>query len=181
MPAGRLEHGPSAAYTHPVYTHSTPGVLRPTRFASLLILGLALTVASDAQDEAEGTLVSDGKIWSLVTSGEPLAWSDANAFCETLEVAGRTDWRLPRLVELEALRDPSAASGLPEPLALDDCCAWSSENLVDIAAEPKGDLPPPGGRPEQYYWGYLFASGVSYYSNLRFPDGAALCVRDAAD
>jgi hypothetical protein len=152
----------------------------PHRVTALLAaLSIGFSASGSAQDDTRETIVVDGKMWSLVTSAEPLPWTEANAFCETLDLEGHSDWRLPSLLELEALHDPSAESGLPAPIELDDCCAWSSSNLLEIPAEQKGNLPEPGQGPQQYYWGYLFASGVRYYSSRGFPDGLALCVREA--
>jgi hypothetical protein len=120
-------------------------------------------------------------VWSLVTGREPVPWSEANEFCETLDTGGFSDWRLPTLFELEALHDPGADNSVQGPFDLDDCCAWSSMNLTDLEPESKGNLPPPGGPPAGYYWGFLFEGGVSYYSNGRFADGFAMCVREAGD
>lgn len=148
-------------------------------FAVPAALVLALISASDAQNASSNEVaVVDGTIWSLVTSSA-IPWAEADAFCETLDTGGYTDWRLPQLVELEALHDPAADDSIKGPFELEDCCAWSSENLAVVAAEPKGQLPPPGGAPDQYYWGVLLADGISYYSNGRFPDGFAMCLRDS--
>jgi hypothetical protein len=114
----------------------------------------------------------------LVTNGESVPWNAANEYCETLEHAGFDDWRLPTLLELESLHDPSEESGLRAPFDLGDCCAWSSTSLVDIPPERKGVLPDPSQAPANYYWGLLFANGIRYYSFERFPDGSAMCVRD---
>lgn len=153
---------------------SSPFVLTFSVPAALLI---ALNTESDAQDASSSELtVVDGTMWSLVTS-DTVPWAEADAFCESLDTGGYTDWRLPQLFELEALHDPSADDSIKGPFELDDCCAWSSESLADVAAEPKGQLPPPGGAPDQYYWGVLLADGISYYSNGRFPDGFAMCLR----
>jgi hypothetical protein len=84
---------------------------------------------------------------------------------------------LPILFELEQLHDPQAESSVRGPFELEDCCAWSSENLAQLTPERKGNLPAQSGAPETYYWGFLFDGGVSYYSNGRFADGFALCTR----
>ena len=148
------------------------------RIVALALASLVLAAGSSAQDTGDEVAVFDGKSWSLVTGDGPAPWAEADAFCETLEAGSLSDWRLPTLAELESLRDPAAPDGLPAPLALDDCCAWSAESLSDIPAGQKGQLPDPAGPPEGYFWGFLFASGVSYYSNGRFPDGTAVCISD---
>jgi hypothetical protein len=138
---------------------------------------LALVAGSEAQDtSADGVAVIDGLMWALTMSAL-VPWSEAEEFCDTLRLGGFDDWRLPLLAELESLHDPEAPGSIRAPLELDDCCAWSSLNLTDLEAERKGVLPDPGGPPEQYYWGFLFDGGVTYYSNGRFDDGFALCLR----
>jgi hypothetical protein len=144
--------------------------------AALLASGAASAQPSDSEEiEVIGELM-----WALKTNGESVPWSDANAFCETLEHAGHDDWRLPALAELESLYDPGAdARGrIRSPFELEDCCAWSRTDLNELEPESKGVLPEPTNDPGEYYWGFLFPSGVRYYSFERFPDGLALCVRD---
>lgn len=145
----------------------------------LAMAGLGLIASASGQNAPGETVVVDGRMWSTATSAEAMPWAEAEAYCDTLESGGHQDWRLPRLAELETLHDAATASGLPAPLALNDCCAWSADNLVAVPAERKGQLPDPSGAPDQYYWGFLFSNAVSYFSNGRFPDGSALCVRDA--
>jgi len=142
------------------------------------ISGPVSTSAQERTDSSDDTALIDGLLWQRGTNGASVSWDDAHEYCETLELAGFDDWRLPTLAELEKLRDPTRESGLRAPLTLDDCCVWSATNLVDEPAERKGQLPPPTNAPADYYWGYLFESGIRYYSFRRFPDGLAMCVRD---
>jgi hypothetical protein len=56
-------------------------------------------------DNADGA-VSDtatGLMWQKATPSAPLGWEDAARYCEELELAGKTDWRLPNVRELESL------------------------------------------------------------------------------
>ena len=140
--------------------------------------GATLTEAVLAQDASDEIAVVDGRTWSLVTSAEPSPWEEAREYCDTLEAGGFSDWRLPLLEELEALFDADAPGSIRGPFMLEDCCAWSSTSLADLAPERKGQLPDPGGPPESYFWGFLFEGGIAYYSNGRFPDGIALCTRE---
>lgn len=151
--------------------------LRTFNLAMLcLTTGLASMQASPQNSTDEVTEI-DGREWSLVTGGEAVPWDEAETFCETLEAGGFDDWRLPMLSELETLHDPEAAQGIRGPFDLTDCCAWSANDLVTLPTGRKGELPNPAGPPDTYYWGYLFAGGISYYSNGGFPDGFALCTR----
>ncbi len=146
--------------------------------AAVLMTGLGFAAGSTAQERDPEVVEVDGSLWSLVTGDGASSWQESEAFCATLEAGGYDDWRLPVLAELETLYDPAAAGGIRAPFEIPDCCAWSSENLADLEADPKGELPVPGGPPALYYWGYLFDGGIRYYSNGRFADGFALCTRD---
>jgi len=132
-----------------------------------------------AQDGAAEVVSVDGRDWSTETSAA-LPWAEAAAFCETLESGGFSDWRLPTLAELESLHDTDAEFSIRGPFELEDCCAWSSQNLATLPAERKGQLPAQSGAPETYNWGFMFDGAVSYYSNGRFDDGFALCTRGPA-
>jgi hypothetical protein len=153
------------------------------RSSSYRLLAAAVFAAtglgsSQAQNDTPAAVaVIDGSMWSLDTGGVS-QWSEANAHCETLETAGFDDWRLPTLTELEALHDPDTPSSIRGPFELEDCCAWSATSLESLPADRKGNLPAPGGPPRNYYWGFLFSGGISYYSNSRQIDGFAMCVRD---
>jgi hypothetical protein len=130
-----------------------------------------------AQNTTDEVVEIDSRQWSLVTGSQAVPWAEAEEFCDTLLAGGFDDWRLPILAELESLHDPAATRSIRGPFDLADCCAWSATNLVALPPEQKGQLPDPAGRPEGYYWGFLFAGGISYYSNGNFPDGFALCTR----
>ncbi len=54
--------------------------------------------------------VSDGAsrlVWQLADDGKPRIWKDALAYCENLELAGHSDWRLPNIKELQNIVDYS--------------------------------------------------------------------------
>lgn len=143
--------------------------------AAILLALLAVTPPVAA--EPAGSTVIDGRPWALATSGEDLPWRQADAYCRTLRLDGRDDWRLPTLAELETLMDPDAAgTGIRAPIDIDTCCLWSSTSLAERPAE--GDTPT-GAAPASYYWGIVFDGGIAYYSNQAFADGQALCTRDA--
>jgi hypothetical protein len=149
--------------------------------AGVLAAAAILGNGSSAQDAPSARVATiGGLMWTTATNGDDVAWSDANEHCATLELGGHDDWRLPALAELESLYDRGAdARGrIVSPIELDDCCVWSATNLAELDAEAKGVLPDPANDRSNYYWGFLFPSGVRYYSFQGFPDGQALCVRD---
>jgi len=145
---------------------------------SLPLLALLVSWPGNSQ-ESRDTVTIDELTWYLAGNDEFSPWSEGNEYCEALDAAGHDDWRLPSLLELEAVHDPGASNGIRSPLAFDDCCLWSSDSLVELEADTKGVLPGPTNDPSGYYWGFLFASGTRYYSFGNFPDGRAMCVRDA--
>jgi len=141
--------------------------------ATAWVLACAASTALHAADS-----VTRGDLqWSLRTNGEYLPWPTAERHCADLTQDGHADWRLPTLPELEALHDPDApdGQGIVAPIALDTCCLWSQTTLIDLPAD--GDSPT-GGDPADYRWGFLFDSGIRYYSHGSISDGRALCVRD---
>lgn len=80
----------------------------------LLALGL-LSVASVAADAPPGHYTVDsetvtdtqtGLVWQRTVSG-PYAHAEAVSYCEALSFAGSTDWRLPTVLELSSLHDPT--------------------------------------------------------------------------
>lgn len=158
-------------------TTQTHGFSRARRIITAICILTFAAGSSQAQDAPpDGVAVIDELMWAQTMSALT-PWSEAEEFCDTLVLGGFDDWRLPLLAELESLYDPAAQGSIRSPLEPDDCCAWSSLSLADLEAERKGELPDPGGPPAQYYWGFLFDGGVAYYSNGRFDDGFALCVR----
>lgn len=58
-----------------------------------------------------------------------MTWTEALGKCEALEYAGRSDWRLPNILELLSIVDFSKADGIPSELVLNpgsDKKYWSS-------------------------------------------------------
>jgi len=54
-----------------------------------------------------------GLIWQLDVSKTAYAWADAKAYCQSLELAGFRDWRLPSRIELVSLIDYTIAAPGP--------------------------------------------------------------------
>jgi hypothetical protein len=48
-----------------------------------------------------------GLIWQQSDDGKPRDWSDALHYCSTLNLAGKQDWRLPNVKELQSIVDYS--------------------------------------------------------------------------
>jgi hypothetical protein len=156
--------------------------LRAIRFgghragALALTAALAIAASTAAARAGDETVVIDALQWAKTTSGEDLRWPDAVQFCAERELDGHADWRLPSMAELKDLHDPAATLGIRAPFAIDTCCLWSGESLVD---RPAADGDSIAGTPDMYHWGFMFDGGHDYYAVHVFEDGQALCVRDA--
>jgi len=85
-------------------------------------------------DNGDGTVtdMAAGLMWQQQTPETPglMRWEDALIHCETLDLAGHSDWRLPNINELQSLVDYSRDNPtLTAPIGL-----------------------PPGSSPEWRYW-----------------------------
>lgn len=65
-------------------------------------------------DNGDGTVTdyATGLIWQQADSGSGMIWEDALDYCESLSLAGGTDWRLPNAKELQSIVDYSRAPSL---------------------------------------------------------------------
>ena len=59
------------------------------------------------RDAGDGTVVDEatGLIWQKADSRKPMDWKHALAYAEGLKLAGKDDWRLPNVKELQTLVD----------------------------------------------------------------------------
>ena len=59
------------------------------------------------RDNGDGTItdLATGLMWMQDDSGYGMEWQDALKYCEDLEYAGHTDWRLPDAKELQSIVD----------------------------------------------------------------------------
>ena len=80
--------------------------------------------------------LKDGLMWPIRDNGVDVDWKQAGAYCEELEFAGLTDWRLPTIEELETLHlvMSNVTYKLPNEIQLSACCPWSSSTLGDTRA-----------------------------------------------
>ncbi len=94
-----------------------------------------------------------------------LKWKDAIDYCESLSLGGRTDWRLPNLIELQSLIDYSQSAPMINPVFKNTaecgypniCRYWSSSSAI------------PGN--EDRAWFVDFDNGEHYYNGGYNKDG----------
>jgi len=62
---------------------------------------------NDFANNNDGTVSdkSTGLVWQQTDNGTPILWKNALPYCESLELADQTDWRLPNVKELQSIVD----------------------------------------------------------------------------
>ena len=73
--------------------------------------------SNDFKDNGNGTVQdrATGLTWQQSDSGKGYTWEDALSYCEDLDLAGQTDWRLPNAKELQSIVDYTRAPDLGSP------------------------------------------------------------------
>lgn len=110
------------------------------------------------------TVIQDGKLeWQKEDSGDAKQWSEAVQYCQSLEIDGKDDWRLPNVKELQSLIDYNKTF-------TDTECNDFKYNMGDSSfgyttVDTKGD-PDTDGTPG-WYW-----SGTTHYTGSP-TDGSA--------
>lgn len=79
-------------------------------------------------DNANATITdnSSGLTWQQNDSGKGLNWEEALSYCENLNLAGQTDWRLPNAKELQYIVDYSRSPDTTNSPAIDPIFNTSS-------------------------------------------------------
>jgi hypothetical protein len=123
---------------------------------------------------------TSGLMWSGKDSGKELNWGNAVRYCRNLRLAGFSDWRLPKIYELQDIYHADLETpGLAGPgkgrdftwhvqgglfLTGDE---WSSNRGVDDRGHPTG-----------YAYYFDFNSGKALNYDEPSAGKRALCVRD---
>jgi hypothetical protein len=118
----------------------------------LLILIFAATplIAVPYLDNSGGTVTDKGTglIWQKCSMGQNndascsgtatmATWANAVSYCDSLDFAGRTDWRLPNVNELKSIADRSTWNPVIDAVAFPATVAnpyWSSSTYVPNTA-----------------------------------------------
>ncbi len=93
-------------------------------------------------DNQDGTITdkATGLTWTKNDSRKGMPWKEALGYAEKLELAGKTDWRLPNAKELQSIVDYSRSPATANSAAIDPIFTVSKIK----ANETKGDFP--------FYW-----------------------------
>ncbi|RME59932.1 MAG: DUF1566 domain-containing protein, partial [Caldilineae bacterium] len=96
-------------------------------------------------DNGDGTVTDNvtGLTWQQTPTGEHLNWEQATAYCESLELAGYDDWRVPSAKELFSLSDFSQGwpyintdyFDLSDATVSKDEQYWTSNDYAGVTAE----------------------------------------------
>ena len=72
---------------------------------------------NDFVDNGGGTVTdrATGLTWTQRDAGKAMPWKDALAYCENLAQAGKSDWRLPDIKELQSIADYGRAPDAGSP------------------------------------------------------------------
>ena len=112
------------------------------------------------RDNGDGTItdLATGLMWMQDDSGYGMEWEDALAYCEELEFAGHTDWRLPSVKELQSIVDYGRQDPAIDPV-FSAVLSWywsSSSDVVDL----------PGAWRVSFSTGsvVLFSKKLTYYA-----------------
>ena len=86
-------------------------MIRYKRYLLVFFMFIIVNIAISAEmfiDKNNGTIIdqSTGLMWQK-NGGRYTNWERANKYCDGLVLAGKTDWRLPNLIELQSLVDYS--------------------------------------------------------------------------
>ncbi len=140
---------------------STPFMARCVRGAPLAgSLQLAAGVVTDSMT---------GLAWQAsALSDAPVRWTEALAYCESLSLAGKDDWRLPSIKELATIVDEGATDG---PVI-------GASFGVDIAAQYWSSTPAPPFAGIPFAFTLETSFGISPRRQLT-ENVAARCVRTA--
>jgi hypothetical protein len=79
-----------------------------------------------------------GLIWQKFPATTLLTWDEALILAGNTSLAGKTDWRLPDVKELQSLNDPSRSKPSFNPMFFPNCISgnyWSSTSMINAAAK----------------------------------------------
>jgi hypothetical protein len=91
-------------------------------------------------DNGNGTITDNytGLIWEKIQSANLLTWEEALTYASTLSIAGKSEWRLPNIKELQSLNNTKLFKPSFEKAFFPNVLSgnyWSSTTLQNITAK----------------------------------------------
>ena len=143
--------------------------------------------AKIAREEAAGvwTDPATGLMWAKKDNGDYVTRRQADDYCNTLQLAGHSDWRLPRIEELQGISNKSGNESKLDPESIKHIAGKVFSRHGEKIPPVKGDLQLSSnwawsssmGNSASEAWDFYFYSGKRYSYNINSRDGNALCVR----
>ena len=105
------------------------------------------------KDNGDGTITdqSTGLVWQKDTEPGTYSWQDALEYCEGLDLAGHTDWRLPTIRELLSIVNYGRFDPAIDPV-FGAVSSWYWSSSTDVGS--------PG-----LAWGVGFSGGCVLYNH----------------
>jgi hypothetical protein len=114
----------------PLATWSEDLVLEPDEVRAIAIPMLETIEDQRKKERREQTFrdLDRGWMWGRRDNGRDIAWAGASAYCESLDLGGFDNWRLPALDELQSLEAMWSlkVNKIADQIFLSSCCLWSS-------------------------------------------------------
>jgi formylglycine-generating enzyme required for sulfatase activity len=79
-----------------------------------------------------------GLTWQKIKSPETFTWDEALVYARSLTLAGKTDWRIPNIKELQSLNDPALSKPSFNKNYFPDCISgnyWSSTSMLNATTK----------------------------------------------
>lgn len=130
------------------------------------LLPCAVFAGEDFVDNQDGT-ISDTKqrlLWQKADDGVQRSWQESLTYCESLELAGHSDWMLPESHQLEALIDTTQSPTIDSAFSVKPSYYWSATGSKTSAGSAK-------------YVNFFYGNTYTYSKNNPY---YVLCVREDA-
>jgi hypothetical protein len=153
----------------------------------------------DARELAVGvwTDPATGLMWTKKDNGRPVSWREAIHYCQGLQLAGHSDWRLPEIDELVGIYDSRintpASSDEGEPLTWHVKGNLRLSGKVEVSNTTEADVPSHDSPapPSKLFWAMEFFEkwgkrftmmvDIPSYAPTWNDENRALCVRRSGD
>jgi len=125
----------------------------------------------------DGTVVKQGLMWQKSDDGVTRTWTESDAYCSNLILAGYSDWRVPLKHELMGL--VVCSDGTPTPLLDYASCGAGAAYPTSAScfSSQNGNYWTAARYDEHQVWGINFSNGQSLPQNVGYNNDDYLYVR----